>query len=161
MTEQKAFMKICIIAAALCIQFISAAALDSGQDAIVGIWNNEEKDARIEIFRCDNKYCGKIVWISKPVYSPDEDAAKAGMQRADDKNPNPELRGRRIIGLQIMSGFDYKGNQRWAGGRLYDPKTGKTYSGRMTLTSIDRLELKGYVVFSFFGRTSVWTRVQQ
>ena len=84
---------------------------------------------------------------------------KAGLPRMDDNNPNPDLRSHPIIGLQIMSGFEYAGGYSWGGGKLYDPKSGMTYSGKMTLVSSDRLELRGYVIFSLFGRTSSWTRV--
>jgi uncharacterized protein (DUF2147 family) len=58
-----------------------------------------------------------------------------------------------------MSGFEYAEGYSWVGGKLYDPKSGMTYSGKMTLVSSDRLELRGYVIFSLFGRTSSWSRV--
>ncbi|MBO9154014.1 DUF2147 domain-containing protein [Chitinophaga sp. GCM10012297] len=32
-------------------------------DAVTGIWYNQEKDAKIQIYRSD-KYFGKIVWIA-------------------------------------------------------------------------------------------------
>ncbi len=138
--------------------FWAATAYAAQGDAIIGTWYNEEKDAKIEIFRCDHKYCGKIVWINKPVYEANEDAARTGTPRTDDRNPNPEFRKRPIVGLQIMSGFIYVGRYQWTGGTLYDPKSGNTYRGKMTLASRDHLDLRGYVIFSFFGRTSAWTR---
>ncbi len=143
----------------MCVLLLMAASANAADgDAIVGTWTSEEKDAKIEIFKCDGRYCGKIIWINKPVYEPNEDAARTGMQRTDDKNPNPVFRRRPIVGLQIMSGFSYIGKYRWTGGTLYDPKSGNTYRGKMTLVSRDRLDLRGYVVLSLFGRTSVWTR---
>ena len=135
-----------------------AAAQASDSDMILGIWDDEEKDARIEIFRCGDKYCGKIIWIKEPVYEANEDAVRTGMPRTDDNNPNTLFRNRPIVGLLIMSGFNYAGRYQWAGGTVYDPKSGSTYRGKMTLVSKDRLDLRGYVLFSFFGRTSGWTR---
>lgn len=155
-----ALTKTFVPASIVCILLMFASfAHAAGEDRILGIWNNEEKDARIEIFRCGDKYCGKIAWITKPLYSADEDRAKAGLPRTDENNPDPDLRSLPIIGLQIMSGFEYAGNNSWTGGKLYDPKTGRTYSGKMTLVSGDRLQLRGYVIFSLFGRSSGWTRV--
>ena len=87
-----------------------------------------------------------------------EDRTKADLPRKDDKNPDPNLRFRLIIGLQIMSDFEYAENYNWVGGEVYDPKSGRTYSGKMTLVSSNQLELRGYVIFSLFGRTSFWTR---
>jgi uncharacterized protein (DUF2147 family) len=130
-------------------------------DDILGIWNNEENDARIEIYRCENKYCGRIVWISKPVYSAAEGKSRVGQPRRDDRNPTPNLRSRPIIGLQILSDLEYKGNGSWDGGKLYDPKSGNTYSGKMTMVSRNKLKLRGYRIFSIFGRSSVWTRADQ
>lgn len=147
-----------LLLSTLLLLMISSNCAAAGPASILGIWNNEEKDARIEIFRCGGRFCGKIVWIDKPLYSDDEDHERSGMPRTDDKNPNPDLKSRTIIGLQIMSGFEYAGQYSWVGGRIYDPKSGRTYSGKITMVSPDRLELRGYVIFSLFGRTSFWTR---
>ena len=38
-------------------------ALAQKSEAIVGKWWNEEKDAQVEIYSCDAKRCGKIVWL--------------------------------------------------------------------------------------------------
>ena len=46
----------------------------------------------------------------------------------------------------------------WDNGELYDPKKGKTYSGKITLTDKNTLDLRGYIGFSFIGRSSTWTR---
>ncbi|HTZ17890.1 MAG TPA: DUF2147 domain-containing protein [Dissulfurispiraceae bacterium] len=146
-----------IVSVYLLLFWVAAVYATEG-DIILGTWDNEEKDAKIEIFKCAEKYCGRIVWTGKPVYEVHEDAARAGMPRVDDKNPNPAFRDRPIVGLQIMSGFEYAGKYQWSGGTLYDPKSGNTYRGRMILVAGDRLDLRGYVIFSFFGRTSVWTR---
>jgi uncharacterized protein (DUF2147 family) len=147
---------IMLITSLLLIWVAAANAVEG--DIILGTWDNEEKDAKIEIFKCAEKYCGKIVWINKPVYEANEDAARTGLPRTDDENPNPVFRNRPIVGLEIMSGFDYAGRYQWAGGTVYDPKSGYTYRGKMTLVSKNRLDLRGYVLFSFFGRTSAWTR---
>ena len=139
-----------------CMLSASSATAFNGND-ILGVWLNEEKDARIEIYRCDNLYCGRVIWISKPFYAPEEKQGRAGQQRLDDKNPDPELRKRPIVGLRIMSGFSFDGTK-WAGGKLYDPKSGKTYTGKMVLRNRDELRMRGYVMFSLLGRTTVWTR---
>ena len=40
----------------------------AGSDDILGAWFNQAKDAKIEIFKCGNDYCGKIVWLKEPTY---------------------------------------------------------------------------------------------
>ncbi|MDA8388205.1 MAG: DUF2147 domain-containing protein [Nitrospiraceae bacterium] len=113
--------------------------------AILGVWMDRMKDAEIRIYGCGGKYCGRIVWTK-------------GGPKTDINNPEAALRSRRILGLRIMEGFSFAGKNRWTGGRLYDPKSGNTYTGRIVLISPDRLRLRGYVLIPLFGRTTVWSR---
>ena len=57
-----------------------------------------------------------------------------------------------------MYNFEYDEDNEWDNGRIYDPKSGNTYRGTITMTSKNRLDLRGYVGISWFGRTSYWTR---
>jgi uncharacterized protein (DUF2147 family) len=125
-----------------------ATAQGATNDDIIGIWLNEENDARINIYQCGQEYCGRIVWT------------KDGPE-FDMNNPNPQLRARPIVGLIIMHGFHYTGHREWSGGELYDPKSGNTYRCKMNLASLDTLKLRGYVFFSLFGRTTTWKRFKQ
>ncbi len=150
-----------IIAALAGFAFLStAAAVWAAQaDDILGFWNNEERDGIIEIFRCGEKYCGRVVWAKEPVYPPDDNAGRAGQPRMDDNNPDEALMDRPIIGLQVVNDFVFDGETGWEGGTVYDPKNGKTYRGRIVLASPNELHLRGYVLLPLFGRTATWTRV--
>ena len=136
-----------------CVSTVRAAERD-----LIGTWDVESKDAKMEIFKCGDKYCGRLVWLQDPINSPEEDRVRAGRPKTDDNNPDPSLRNRPLLGLQIMSNFTYAGDNDWVGGKVYDPESGNIYSAKMTLVSIDRLDLRGYVLFSLFGRTNTWTR---
>ena len=57
-------------------------------------------------------------------------------------------------------GFTYEGNSVYDNGTVYDPENGKTYKCIMTLENINSLNVRGYIGFSFIGRTDVWTRVK-
>ena len=50
-------------------------------DDILGIWWTPEKDGRIEIYKENDKYFGKIIWLI-----PENRGNK------DDKNPDPDKR---------------------------------------------------------------------
>ena len=76
----------------------------------------------------------------------------------DVKNPAPALRSRHLCGLQIGYDFHPAGPAHAEDGRLYDPKSGRTYHGEMTSEG-DQLHLRGYVGMRMFGRTEIWTRV--
>jgi uncharacterized protein (DUF2147 family) len=126
-------------------------AQQTNSDAIVGNWFNQEKDAVIEIYKSGSSFSGKIIWMENPN---DEN----GNPKVDHLNPDKKLQSRKRIGLEIMNGFKLEEDKIWGEGELYDPKTGKTYSGTITLKSANTLDLRGYVGFPIFGRTAVWTR---
>jgi uncharacterized protein (DUF2147 family) len=121
-------------------------------DDILGIWFNEEKDAKVEIFKENGKYYGKVVWLKEP-NEPD-----TGLPKLDDENSDEELQKRPIMGLQLMSDFVFDGDDVWDDGEIYDPKNGSTYSCYMKLESQDKLKVRGYIGISLIGRTTYWTR---
>jgi len=126
-------------------------------DSIFGIWKTELDESKVEIFRCGEKICGKIIWLKKPIYSDSRDG-EVGTQVIDRKNPDPELKKRPVLGLLILEGFTEQGGNTWGNGTCYDPKSGKTYRGKIYLAAPDQLELRGYIGIPLFGRSSVWTR---
>lgn len=127
-------------------------------DDILGLWNTENRDAKVEIFKCGHKYCGKIIWLKEPDYPAGSKEGTPGSPKLDHNNPDPSLRSRPVLGLQFMTDFAFAGDNQWKGGRLYDPEKGKTYKGKMTLVSPNELDLRGFVGISLLGRTSRWTR---
>ena len=81
-----------------------------------------------------------------------------GNPKTDPLNDDETLRSRSRMGMIIMYDFIYDDDDQWEDGEIYDPKSGNTYSGIITMTSKNRLDLRGYVGISWFGRTSHWTR---
>jgi uncharacterized protein (DUF2147 family) len=118
---------------------------------VVGEWYNAEKDAVITIFEEDNSLSGKITWMLHPN---DED----GNPKTDPLNPDESLKSRPRMGMIMMNSFSHIEGNVWDNGKLYDPKKGKTYSGMITLKDANSLDLRGYIGFSFLGRSSTWTR---
>jgi len=137
---------------------IPVVSLAAGADDIVGVWFNGEKDAKIEIAKCAEKYCGKIVWLKEPNYPEGSKDGTPGTPKLDHNNPDGLLKKDPILGLQIVYDFTFAGDDLWKDGRVYDPKNGKTYKGKMTLVSPTRLDLRGYIGISLIGRTTIWTR---
>lgn len=118
-------------------------------DKILGTWLNEEKDGKIEIYKNGNKYFGKLIW-GKNMYEPD------GSSRTDRENPDPKLKKRKLQDLVLLTNFTYNGGK-WEGGKIYDPKSGKTYSCVMRFKG-SVLQIKGYIGITLIGRTTVWTK---
>ncbi len=76
----------------------------------------------------------------------------------DDLNPDPALRGRKLQGLVIMSGFEYDSDGKWSKGTIYDPNSGNTYKCTLRLIDRNTLKVRGYIGLSLFGRNDTWTR---
>ena len=133
-------------------------AIAGDDDRILGLWNTPEKDSKIEIFKCGDKYCGRIAWLKEPYYPVDDDGGMPGRPIVDRRNPNPDFRTRPLLGLQIMEGFVYVGKNVWAKGTIYSPRAGKNYKCQMTQSTPDHLEVRGFIGIPLLGGTSIWTR---
>jgi uncharacterized protein (DUF2147 family) len=142
-----------LIRSVLVILFISGfnAVFGQNKDALIGKWLTAKGDAQILIYPSGNKFSGRIVWLKKPNDS-------SGKPETDDKNPDQSLSRRPILGLEILKGFNYTENGLWEGGTIYDPKTGRTYSCRISLADGDKINVRGFVGISMLGRTETWSR---
>ncbi len=148
MTKQKIWLS--LIIAVFTIGNISAQGFKA--EDILGIWFNEEKDAKVEVYIENGKYFGKVVWLDEP-NEPD-----TGKPKLDDENPDEELQKRPVMGLLLVTDFDYEGDGLWENGDIYDPKSGKTYSCYMKLESKEKLKVRGFIGVSWIGKTTYWTR---
>ncbi len=90
-------------------------AFGAGSSSILGIWKTEMDESKVEVFRCGEKYCGKIVWLKNPKYT-DSNEGQVGRPIIDRKNPDPALKSRPVLGLQILEGFTPEGDNTWGNG---------------------------------------------
>lgn len=116
--------------------------------SINGNWITEEKDAVIKIGQCGATVCGRI---HKYLVAPPN-----GVNQKDVNNPNKKLRSRKLLGTAVLTGFK-KDGKKWRG-RIYDPKTGKSYRSEVILTSNNRLKVKGCIAFICQGQN--WSRAR-
>jgi uncharacterized protein (DUF2147 family) len=132
------------------LPFISAVANAQKTDDVVGTWMNEAKNGKIEIYRSGDTYFGKLIWATNLV-----DAN--GVSRKDVNNPDDHLKSRPLLNLVFLTGFVFDDGS-WQNGKVYDPKSGKTYSSTMKIVK-NQLEIRGFIGISLFGKTTVWQRV--
>ena len=140
-----------LIAAALSLAMVSAPARPvhaqtEAAHGVEGEWR-EPGGSVIRIAPCGADVCATLIQIRQGAPS-----------QFDIHNHDAALRSRPLCGLRIGTGFHLNGPINASDGKLYDPKNGKTYSGSMASAG-DTLNLRGYVLFSVFGRTESWTRV--
>ncbi|MBA3896996.1 MAG: DUF2147 domain-containing protein [Sphingomonadaceae bacterium] len=114
---------------------------------VSGKWLTAERDSVIEIGVCGGTLCGHVARILK--------GPPGGKPAVDSNNPDPALRARPIRGLTILSGFTSDG-EAWEG-RIYDPKSGKTYRSKLARNPDGTLKVQGCI--GPFCRTMTWTAV--
>ncbi|MDX1293126.1 MAG: DUF2147 domain-containing protein [Hyphomonas sp.] len=118
---------------------ISVAALvtggaQAGPLDVFGVFATQEENSHIRISDCgDGTPCGVIVWID-----PDSVSDSATPETATDAN------GEKILGLTMLEGFKQKARG-WTGGKIYNPKEGKTYGSRIKRLADGMLEVKGCI----------------
>lgn len=142
------------------VLIFTASAFGANSESLLGKWWSEKKDAHIDIYKCSDTYSGKIVYLTEPNFSQKDVPAMAGKPKVDLLNPDPAKQNIPIIGLNILSGFQYVGNSEWEGGIIYNPNDGKTYKCDLKLENTDRLKLRVYVGVAALGKTLYWTRVK-
>jgi uncharacterized protein (DUF2147 family) len=102
---------------------------------VTGKWITAEQDSVIEIGTCSGTVCGRVLKVMKMM--PD------GKPPIDRNNPSPALRSRPVEGMMILTGFADNGSN-WKG-KIYDPKSGKTYTSYLTKNSDGTLKVQGCI----------------
>ena len=115
---------------------------------VTGKWMTAERDSIVEIGSCGNTVCGKVLRVLKMMDN--------GKPPIDSNNPDPALRGRLVEGTMILTGFT-DGGALW-NGRIYDPKSGKSYKSKLTRNADGSLKVQGCV--GFLCQTFKWTAVK-
>lgn len=136
------FARGAFVAALLLAASGSGAFAQKGAD-LSGLWQTETPGSTVRIARCGGGYCGTI-------------AATAG-SGVDAQNPDPALRTRKLVGVQIMQAGTPSGDG--FEGSLYNPKDGKTYSGSVTPRGPDTVEVAGCVL-SVLCKRQTWRRIR-
>jgi uncharacterized protein (DUF2147 family) len=123
--------------------------------APVGLWKTYsdrtgEADGLVRITEANGELEGTVV----KVFSPPAPSANPLCEEC-----RGELRNQPIVGMKILRRMRAEADG-YSGGEILDPDEGKVY--RCALRVIEggrRLEVRGYVGISLFGRTQVWDRV--
>ena len=138
----------------LLLSLVISGAFAQEAQKIAGIWWNDKKTSKIEVKEENGKFSGTVIYINPEKYV-------NGEPEKDFNNPDPKLKSKSRLGLQILTGLKYNpSDKEWQGGRIYDPDNGKTYD---CFAWFDKdtnvLYLKGYVVgIKWLGRSTTWTR---
>lgn len=115
---------------------------------VEGLWLNDDRKGVVQIAPCGRKLCGTIVKVLD---------RNPNAPKTDVHNSDPKLRGRPIVGMPVLTGFEGSGGS-WKGGRAYDPESGKSYRSFLELQPDGSLKVSGCILFICEARR--WTRVR-
>ncbi len=135
------------------LAWVGIALAASDVDSAEGVWLTADGGAQVRIAPCANQadqLCGTIVWLKDPFDEP-------GQPSRDLHNPNPELRSREILGLELLHGLRRKSAGHWTGGRVYNSDNGKSYRASIHVTKQGALRIEGCLLLFCSGET--WRRV--
>ncbi len=142
--------KSCLLILFITVEIFTASAQNA--DNILGKWLSATGEGQVLIYKKGDKFYGKLTWLKFP-----DDAG--GKPKTDQHNPDKALQKRPELGIELLKDFTFNGEDVYEGGTIYDPKSGKTYSCKMTIKG-DNLKIRGYIGISLLGRTENWTRVK-
>ncbi len=127
--------------------------IPAAAQADLGTWLNTDRKGKIVLSECgDQSLCGKLVWLKDPL---DE----KGKPWRDILNPDPVLRRRQVVGIDVLIGTKKIGPNTWQG-QIYDPEVGKVYYLKHLKLGQDRVEIKGCLSSGWPCRTKYWTKSQ-
>ncbi|MBJ6125454.1 DUF2147 domain-containing protein [Microvirga splendida] len=108
-----------------------------------GTYLSETGETRVRIARCGGAYCGTIIAVQG--------------EAKDVNNPDPKLKGRNLVGVQMISNI--QPSAEGFTGQLYNYKDGKTYSGKMSFAGGKAMQLSGCVLGGLICRSQTWAKV--
>ena len=107
---------------------IFVAAAPTNAEELIGTWLTQQADAHIRVAKCGKAMCGTVVWL-KDAIDP-----KTGQPQADDKNPNPSLRSRKVFGIRIFA-MEQDASGSWTGGwKAWPTSRGRGRQGRSPMS---------------------------
>lgn len=118
----------------------------TAQSSVEGIYWTPDQKGQIELYERNGVVYGRSVCCNE--------------DKKDVNNPDPTLRDRSMVGIEVMSGFKKRGKKTYVNGRIYNPKDGKTYRAKMWIVG-DKIKVRGYIGSPMLGKTIVCERAEQ
>lgn len=124
-------------------------------DSPVGKWKTiDDQTGRaksiVEIKEVNGELMGKVLQVLDSAQGPHPTCIACSGERKNQP----------VEGMTIMWGVRKSGDS-WSDGKILDPKNGKTYSVKLSLTDGGKkLDVHGYLGLSLLGRSQTWLRVE-
>jgi uncharacterized protein (DUF2147 family) len=139
--------------ALLALALLAGAPAFAADNTPVGTWTTID-DATgkpksiVQITEANGKLEGKVLEVLQSEQGPHPVCKACDGERKDKP----------VEGMVILWDVEKDGDV-WDGGRILDPKNGKTYKVKLTMMDGgQKLDVHGYIGFALLGRSQVWER---
>lgn len=125
-------------------------------DDLVGTWMSIDNNVKVQVYKQNNQFRAKVIWFNHLLSE-----SKTPMHLSlDTNNPNPALRNRKILGMEILDGLQYNSKtQEWINGKIYDASSGRYWSSCAKLLDNGILKVRGFWKFEWIGKTISFKKV--
>lgn len=142
----------------ICLPLLTWGGLAHADGSPVGTWwsfddDGKQRKAEVVITERDGVLTGRIVRLLDGRVAKD-----LRCELCEDSR-----KGAPLAGLEILSELKADADEpdKWVGGRVLDPGSGKVYKAELTVMDHGQhLKVRGYRGVPAFGRSQVWTRAE-
>jgi len=117
----------------------------------VGLWqvigSDGKSGGQVETYLENGKLFGRVTQL-RPGRKPGDVCEKC----------SGEYKNMPILGMVILRNFHPEGDD-WVDGTAVDPENGKEYKGKIWSEGAEVLHMRGFIVFTLFGRSETWKRI--
>ena len=122
------------IVATLAALLVAPPAKAQAGGEVSGVWLTQAGDAKVRVSKCGGGICGVVIWLKDPINP------ATGKPIVDDKNPNPALAKRPMIGLRLFYGMRPDGPNKWSG-QIYNADDGNSYASNISVSGPGTLKV--------------------
>lgn len=137
-----------------CVVAIMAIASAFAQaDKVVGTYKAVRNGvtSKVKVFKYNDGYRAQVIWV-------DNLKKEDGSIRLDEKNPDPSKRNVQADKIVLIDKVKFDGKDKWSGGKIYDPTSGKTFTVSLYFKDEKTLTVKGSIGILF--QRMYWTKIQ-
>jgi uncharacterized protein (DUF2147 family) len=116
-----------------------------------GLWLAQD-GAKVRVTSCGRALCGRIA-VPKSPTDPD-----TGKPWTDENNPDPRLRARSLVGVEVFISMMPDGPRKWSG-NLYNAGGGQTVPGHLYEVGPETIKVEGCAAPNVCGSQNL-TRIR-
>ncbi|MBH1960771.1 MAG: DUF2147 domain-containing protein [Flavobacteriia bacterium] len=126
----------------------------SKADHVLGKWLATDHSVAVEVYKLKGEYKAKVIWFDES-----KGSGKPMHTRTDFENPDPNLRNRKILGMEVLDGLVYNAKTKeWEHGKIYDASSGRLWDSSAHITENGLLKVRGYWKFKWIGKSMTFKK---